>query len=103
MSTFSIYSYEDYEKIDRDFMYLYIPEFADKNKNGRDCVYIPRHCLFEHDVQGIIDAHIKYFTGYYLKGGFKKEEGEKYYNEAKEVLETEEFKNFCEYLKGEKR
>ena len=103
MSTFSIYSYEDYEKIDKDFMYLYIPEFADKNRNGRDCVYIPRHCLFEHDVQGIIDAHIKYFTGYYLKGGFKKEEGEKYYNEAKEVLETEEFKNFCEYLKGEKQ
>ena len=103
MSTFSIYSYSDYEKIDREFMYLYIPEFADKNRNGRDCAYIPRHCLFEHDVQGIIDAHTKYFSGYYLKGSFKKEEGEKYLNEAKEVLETEEFKNFCEYLKGEKQ
>lgn len=103
LSTFSIYSYSDYEKIGGEFMYLYIPEFTDKNRNGRDYVYIPRHCLFEHDVQGIIDAHIKYFSNYYLKGGFKKEEGGKYYNEAKEVLETEEFKNFCEYLKGEKQ
>lgn len=103
LSNYAIYGYNDYERINREFIYLYISEFADKNRNGRDCVYIPRHCLFEHDVQGIIDAHIKYFSNYYLKGGFKNGEGGKYYNEAKEVLETEEFKNFCEYLKGEKQ
>ena len=103
LSAFSIYGYNDYEKIDRDFMFLDILEFAGKNRNGRDCIYIPRHCLFDGDIQGIIDAHIKYFTEYYLKGSFKKEEGVKYFNEAKEVLETEEFKNFCEYLKGEKQ
>ena len=103
LSNFAVYGYNDYERIDREFMYLYIPEFAGKNRNGRDCAYIPRHCLFEHDVQGILDAHIKYFTEYYLKSNLKKEEREKYFNEAKEVLETEEFKNFCEYLKGEKQ
>lgn len=103
LSNFAVYGYNDYERIDREFMYLYIPEFANMARNGRDCAYIPRHCLFEHDVQGIIDAHIKYFTEYYLRSNFKKEEGEKYFNEAKEVLETEEFKNFCEYLKGEKQ
>ena len=97
ISEYSIHSYQD---MDKHLIYLSIPDTEEKKPRS---VYIPLKALIERDVEAIKKCHIDYFTDYYKwPGGWgkgvTKEDVLGWRQHELDSLETDTFKEFCQYL-----
>ena len=99
ISDYSVYSYRD---INNHIVFLSIPDTEEKKSRS---IYIPLKALIERDVEAIKKCHIDYFTDYYKwPGGWgkgvTKEDVLGWRQRELESLETDRFKEFCQYLTG---
>lgn len=99
ISEYSIHSYQD---MDEHLVYLPIPDTEEKKPRS---VYIPLKALIERDVEAIKKCHTDYFTDYYKwPGGWgkgvTKEDVLGWRQHELDSLETDTFKEFCQYLTG---
>lgn len=99
ISEYSIHSYQD---MDKHLIYLSIPDTEEKKPRS---VYIPLKALIERDVEAIKKCHTDYFTDYYKwPGGWgkgvTKEDVLGWRQHELDSLETDTFKEFCQYLTG---
>ena len=99
ISDYSVYSYRD---INNHIVFLSIPDTEGKKSRS---VYIPLKALIERDVKAIKKCHIDYFTDYYKwPGGWgegvTKEDVLGWRQHELDSLETDRFKEFCQYLTG---
>ena len=97
ISEYSVHSYQD---LDEHLVFLPIPDTEGKKKRS---VYIPLKALIEADVEAIKKCHIDYFTDYYKwPGGWgkgvTKEDVLGWRQHELDSLETDTFKEFCQYL-----
>ena len=97
ISEYSIHSYQD---MDKHLIYLSIPDTEEKKPRS---VYIPLKALIERDVEAIKKCHTDYFTDYYKwPGGWgkgvTKEDVIGWRQHELDSLETDTFKEFCQYL-----
>ena len=97
ISEYSVHSYQD---LDEHLIFLPIPD--SEGKKGRS-VYIPLKALIEADVEAIKKCHTDYFTDYYKwPGGWgkgvTKEDVLGWRQHELDSLETDTFKEFCQYL-----
>ena len=97
ISEYSVHSYQD---LDEHLVFLPIPDTEGKKKRS---VYIPLRALIEADVEAIKKCHIDYFTDYYKwPGGWgkgvTKEDVLGWRQHELDSLETDTFKEFCQYL-----
>ena len=91
-----------YGNFDEHLVYLNI--FDEKNAKPKS-IYIPLKAFIERDVEAIKEYHTKYFTNYYKwPGGWGKDTTEEdvlgWRKENLDLLESDAFKEFCEYLEG---
>lgn len=99
VSEYSVHSYQD---LDKHLIFLPIPDTEGKKSRS---VYIPLKALIEADVEAIKKCHIDYFTDYYKwPGGWgkgvTKEDVLGWRQHELDALESDTFKEFCEYLTG---
>ena len=97
ISDYSVHSYLD---MNEHLVYLYIPDTEEKKPRS---VYIPLKALIERDVEAIKKYHTDYFTDYYKwPGGWgkgvTKEDVLGWRQHELDSLETDTFKEFCQYL-----
>ena len=97
ISEYSVHSYQD---LDEHLVFLPIPDTEGKKKKS---VYIPLKALVEADVEAIKKCHTDYFTDYYKwPGGWgkgvTKEDVLGWRQHELDSLETDTFKEFCQYL-----
>ena len=97
ISEYSVHSYQD---LDEHLVFLPIPDTEGKKERS---VYIPLKALIEADVEAIKKCHIDYFTDYYKwPGGWgkgvTKEDVLGWRQHELDSLETDTFKEFCQYL-----
>ena len=99
ISDYSIHSYQD-----MDEYLVFLPILDTEGKKNRS-VYIPLKALIEADVEAIKKRHISYFTDYYKwpsgwGKGVTKEDVLGWRQYELDSLETDRFKEFCQYLTG---
>lgn len=97
ISKYSVHSYQD---LDEHLVFLPIPDTEGKKSRS---VYIPLKALIEADVEAIKKCHTDYFTDYYKwPGGWgkgvTKEDVLGWRQHELDSLETDTFKEFCQYL-----
>ena len=99
ISDYSVYSYQD---MDEHLVYLPIPDTEGKKSTS---IYIPLKALIEADVEAIEKCHTDYFTDYYKwPGGWgkgvTKEDVLGWRQHELDSLNSDTFKEFCQYLTG---
>ena len=99
ISDYSVHSYRD---IDEHLVYLSIPDTEGETPRS---VYIPLRALIEADVEAIKKYHTDYFTDYYKwprgwTNGVTKEDVLGWKQHELDSLNTDTFKEFCQYLTG---
>lgn len=99
ISDYSVHSYQD---MGDHLVFLSIPDTEGKKPRS---VYIPLKALIEADVEAIKKCHTDYFTDYYKwPGGWgesvTKEDVLGWRQHELDSLETDTFKDFCQYLTG---
>ena len=97
ISSYSVHSYQD---MDKHLVFLSIP---DTEREKPRSIYIPLKALFEKDVEAIKKYHTDYFTDYYKwPGGWGKDVTKEdvlgWRQHELDSLETDTFKEFCQYL-----
>lgn len=98
----SEYSVHFYQDLDKHLVFLPIPDTEGKKERS---VYIPLKALIEADVEAIRKYHTDYFTDYYewpggWGKGITKEDVLGWRQRELDSLESDTFKEFCQYLTG---
>lgn len=98
----SEYSAHSYQDLDEHLVFLPIPDTEGKKERS---VYIPLKALIEADVEAIKKYHADYFTNYYKwPGGWGKDVTKEdvlgWRQHELDSLNSDTFKEFCQYLTG---
>ena len=102
ISDYSIEYFNSTRGYGNHFVYLHVKQ----NEKSRS-IYMPLDALINGDIEAIKKCHTDYFTSYYKwPGGWSKNVTKKdvlgWRKENLDLLESDTFKEFCDYMTGKK-